>query len=144
MTRKSFQQWLATYGKAWQEADSTVLSKLFTKDAVYRATPLLDPFRGLDEIEDYWKSFAQRQKNVQFIFEVIGMPRPGTGLATWRTKFTRPWGTLVLVEGVLLADFTPDGLCERVSQWYQRDEPLWSVLRRRETFGSTVAIWSGV
>lgn len=67
MTKEQARSILETYGKAWQEQDSELITSIFTEDAIYQEGPFAVPMQGRDAIKNYWlKKVVQEQKDIHF------------------------------------------------------------------------------
>ncbi len=118
-----FKTWLEAYGNAWRTGDPAAAVKLFSQDARYEETPFDVPIVGRDAIHRYWLEGANRsQRDVAFSFQIITV-QGSTGTARWQAKFIRvPSGTLVELDGVLIAGFSGKGTCIRFQEWWHRRE----------------------
>ena len=120
-TVEQFTQWLRAYQSAWEGRDSAAAAKLFSDDARYFWTPLAPPQQGPGEIAAAWEQAVSQQRDVRFTFHVFGVS-DATGMATWRADFTRlPDQFRVRIEGVLSAEFSPDGRCRVFREWWHSE-----------------------
>lgn len=55
-----------TYKTAWERQDDSLLTGIFSDDAIYIEKPN-HTFRGISDIQRYWRENAIRQKNVTFM-----------------------------------------------------------------------------
>jgi hypothetical protein len=51
MTRDDLNRWVDAYEAAWRSGDG--VDELFTADARYRSAPFLEPYAGIDAIEEF-------------------------------------------------------------------------------------------
>jgi ketosteroid isomerase-like protein len=69
-----FEEWLDTYGEAWQEGDAQAAIDLFSDSAEYYETPFDEPMVGKEAIHKYWSEGAgESQRDVRFVYEVIAV-----------------------------------------------------------------------
>ncbi len=54
MTRDQVLEWVAGYQRAWRSGDLEAVTRLFTPDAHYRASPYEDPEIGHAAIQAFW------------------------------------------------------------------------------------------
>ena len=129
---------MAAYKRAWEESDEHRLASLFVADGVYRNTPFAEQ-RGHDAIRAYWQR-TKLQGGVRVDYDVLHRGEHG-GIAHWRTTYQvtydelfRIWaastGTNALprregdplprlvLDGVAVARFDPDGLCREFRIWW--------------------------
>jgi hypothetical protein len=122
LTREGFRAWLEAYGRAWEGRDPGAAAGLFAEEATYQETPFDAPLRGRDAIRGYWAEVPRSQEAIRFGFDVAAVSGE-SGIALWRASFTRvPSGRRVDLDGVLLATFGADGLCESFREWWHRRE----------------------
>ncbi len=118
--------WIERYGRAWETADEELIVSLFAPDATYRASPFREPFRGHDQIREYWRRGAgnQRETRVQMGSPVIDGDRVA---AEWWTTMIDD-GEEVTLPGCLLLRFRGDGLCVELREYWNvepgRREPF--------------------
>lgn len=129
---------MAAYKRAWEESDEHRLASLFAPDGVYRNTPFAEQ-RGHDAIRAYWQR-TKLQSDIRVDYDVLQRSEHG-GIAHWRTTYQvtsdelfRIWaastGTNALprregdplprlvLDGVAVARFDPDGLCREFRIWW--------------------------
>ena len=108
--------WIVSYGRAWETADEDLIASLFTEDASYRSSPFREPFSGHDEIRAYWRRGAGTQRDVH-----VQMGRPfsdGTRVAVeWWTTMVDERGEVTL-PGCLLLRFASDGRCSDLREYW--------------------------
>jgi ketosteroid isomerase-like protein len=123
ITIDQFSKWLEEYGSAWQTGDVQSVVTLFAHNARYEETPFDAPMIGREAIARYWDEGANKsQKEIRFHHQILAV-LGATGLATWQASFIRvPSGIHVDLDGVLAADFTPEGTCVRFREWWHRVE----------------------
>lgn len=120
---EAFAAWLRRYGEAWIDRDPAAAVRLFTDDAAYHETPFDPPMLGSEAIRRYWADGAQAsQRDVTFSAQAVGVDAQ-IGYARWQASFVRlPLGSLVELDGVLAARFSPDGRCCEFREWWHRRE----------------------
>lgn len=123
MSLNDFEEWLVSYGAAWQSGDAEAAVRLFADDAMYFENPFVDPMVGKNSIHRYWiEGASQSQKDVQFSHRAIAFVA-GKGLAQWKASFVRvPSGNQVELDGFLLAEFDASGKCTLFREWWHRRE----------------------
>jgi SnoaL-like protein len=58
MTLQAFDDWLHSYGRAWESRNPQAAADLFAEDGSYQVTPFLEPMRGKPAILEYWTHVA--------------------------------------------------------------------------------------
>ena len=113
--------WIAAYGRAWEEGDPDAVVTLFTEDASYRSSPFREPNLGQEGIRAYWVRAAGKQEGVQ-----VRMGEPvvdGNVVAVeWWTTMDDPDDGEITLPGCLLLQFAPVGRCYDLREyWNVRD-----------------------
>jgi ketosteroid isomerase-like protein len=117
--------WLARYGRAWEEGDVEGIGLLFTEDARYRETPFAPPMEGREAIRRYWREgAAEAQTDVRFtatVWAVKGMDCYSHWQATLRRTGTEE---PVALDGAFRLVFARDAtgglLCASLEEWWHR------------------------
>jgi AraC-like DNA-binding protein/nuclear transport factor 2 (NTF2) superfamily protein len=102
-------EWVESYRQAWIRRDPEAAAALFTEDATYREDILQEPNTGRSGIVDYWTRVTAAQSEVQ-----VRMGKPfvdGNRVAVefWTNMLVD--GDPATIPGILLLDFTDEGLC---------------------------------
>jgi ketosteroid isomerase-like protein len=67
LTRELAESVIAKYKDAWERQDPDAILEIFTSDAIYHERVLKEPFRGRNEIRQYWKTkVVEGQANIEF------------------------------------------------------------------------------
>ncbi len=108
--------WIEGYRQAWESRDPEAAAGLFTSDATYRSNIFEEPHRGREGVREYWSAVTASQSDV-----TVRMGRPfadGLRVAVefWTTMAVD--GDPVTLPGCLLLDFTEDGLCRRLREYW--------------------------
>lgn len=117
--------WLEGYEEAWETLDPDKAAALFTEDATYLENPYADPYQGRQGIREYWATVTSDQQDVDFTYEILAVSG-NTGIAHWHSEFTqKSSGSGVILDGVFVLEFTPEGLCRSLKEWWhvQVDAP---------------------
>lgn len=118
MTEQELRTWLDAYGGAWETADPDAAMQLFTEDARYYETPFEEPLLGREGVRSYWALATGTQRDISFTYEILAA-LPRRGMAWWSAEFTRrATGEHIQLDGVLVLDFTDDGLCRVLREWW--------------------------
>jgi ketosteroid isomerase-like protein len=123
LSRETFQNWVQSYGEAWEGRDAKAASALFSYDALYYWTPFDEPKRGREGIAAAWQEATSRQRNVTFSYEVLAVTG-GTRIARWHTSLERSaTARRVELDGILAAEFDSDSACcRRFREWWHSTE----------------------
>jgi ketosteroid isomerase-like protein len=123
MDEQSLQGWLNAYGRAWETRDPRSVGELFSEDATYQETPFVAPLRGRAAVRQYWEDKVEKsQENVQFESEVLAVAGDHA-IAHWRASFVRvKSGKQVRLDGIFLLTFDADGRCQKLQEWWVRQE----------------------
>jgi len=110
--------WLDGYKSAWEMRDADAAAALFTADASYREQPYSSPFEGRSSIRQYWSEVTSDQRDVEFRYEIL-TTYGHTAIAHWTARFRNASnGTQVMLEGLFLLEFSKDGLCSSLKEWW--------------------------
>src|SRR5580704_17313248 len=82
MTLQTFDDWLDSYGRAWESRNPQASADLFAEDGTYQVTPFLEPMCGKQAILEYWTHVAQTQQNIHLGYEILAVT-PDLGIAHW-------------------------------------------------------------
>jgi SnoaL-like domain len=112
-------EWIAAYGRAWEERDAEAAAALFSDDSIYRDHPLGPPHLGADGVRKYWSDVTATQAGVTVRF---GTPVVSPGERRAAVEF---WvnmenaGSEVTLTGILMLRFEPGGRCEELREaWH--------------------------
>lgn len=118
VTNETFENWLTTYGAAWEARDPDAAVRIFSPGARYHWTPFGPPQVGHDEIAAAWGAATSRQQDIRFRFTIWSVADM-RGIAHWNARFKRiDTGSPVEIDGVLLAEFDAAGLCHLFREWW--------------------------
>jgi hypothetical protein len=115
--------WLVSYGRAWQARDPIAFSELFSPDAAYYWTPFREPQLGRQAIAWAVGAAFSGQRDIHFSSRLLaGSVAPF--VAHWRCEFIRiSSGRRVTVDGIFVLRFDDQGQCEELREWWHSDEP---------------------
>ena len=109
-------EWVKSYRKAWETADTDLLLTLFTEDASYRSNPFEEPHVGHDGIRAYWDGVTSQQRDAR-----VSMGKPfvdGDRVAVeWWTRMVSE-GEEVTLPGCLVLRFEADGRCSDLREYW--------------------------
>lgn len=116
------ENWLRSYGEAWETFDSDRVVAIFAAEASYRDNAFKPAMVGHDAIRNYWGWAAANQRDVKFESTLWGVSGP-TAFAHWAAEFTEAGsGKRAKLDGVFHLKFrqSPDGglLCEELLEWW--------------------------
>jgi len=118
LTAAKVDTWLQGYKTAWETRDAGKAAALFSEDATYRDEAFAEPYQGRAGIRKYWTDVTSDQKDVNFTYEVLAVTG-NTGIAHWHSELTQPSsGSKVILDGMFVLDFAPDGLCKSLQEWW--------------------------
>ena len=107
---------LGCYKQAWETHDSTLLEKCFSDDAIYQEKPG-NILNGLKEIQGYWETLAQTQRNVKFVVKEI-MHCGRVTVVEWVSEFDRvDIGESWELEGVMFLELQA-GKIHRLKEYF--------------------------
>ena len=123
MTKAEFEDWLRSYGRAWESRDPEAAATLFTKDARYHETPFGEPVLGRDGIHEYWAAATVKQRDVRFSYEILCIQEE-LGIARWSADYLRhPEGEGARLNGIFVLKFDGAGLCQELREWWHKFGP---------------------
>ncbi len=112
-------EWIASYGRAWEDRDAEAAAALFTSDALYRDHPLGSPHVGHDGVRSYWANVTstQDQVSVRFGTPVVSPDERRAAVEWWVTMLNG--GSEVTLTGILVLRFAGDGRCQELREaWH--------------------------
>ena len=109
-------EWVAAYGRAWEDGDPDAAVALFTDDAVYRSHTSREPNRGRDGIHAYWTEATSDQADVDVEFGQPIVAGRRVAVEWWATM--RVGGEELTLPGCLVLRFDEDGLCEELREYW--------------------------
>lgn len=114
------EDWLDRYRQAWIDRDPDAVAPLFTEDAVYREQPYEEPYRGRAAIREYWATVTATQEDVELVYGTPVSAGSKTAVEWWVTM--RNGGADVTLAGEFMLDFTDDGLCRELREYWHFGE----------------------
>jgi hypothetical protein len=70
----------------------------------------------------YWQAVPEGQTDITFRYQILAVQAP-TVIAHWNASFTRTAnGTRVKLDGVFVLEFTVEGRCRTLREWWHREE----------------------
>jgi hypothetical protein len=122
ITHEAAEVWLTKYGQAWEKRAPQLAAALFSEDCRYFETPFSEPATGPDGVLKYWQAVPQGQTDIAFCFRILAVQAP-TVIAHWSASLRRTAnGTRVKLDGVFVLEFTDEGRCRTLREWWHRDE----------------------
>jgi len=120
MDRETFNNWLASYGRAWTSRNPEVAASLYADDATYQVTPFDEPLRGRAAIHEYWAGVAKTEEKIQFDYEILAVTAEH-GIARWSASFVRvPPGLQTRLDGIFLISLDDEGRCKSLQEWWHK------------------------
>jgi len=109
LDEKTFNRWLQTYFRAWEEGAPQLVAETFAPDGEYNETPFTGHMRGWEEIAAYWRKGAGgSQENVVSSFQILSVEK-NRGYARWQTSFDRKGKNIhVELDGVMEVIFNSE------------------------------------
>jgi hypothetical protein len=122
MTLQAFDDWLHSYGQAWESRNPQAAADLYADDGTYQVTPFLEPMRGKPAIFEYWTHVAQTQQNIQFGYEILAVT-PEHGIARWWASFVIvPPSLNTKLDGIFLISLDETGRCHSLREWWHKQQ----------------------
>jgi uncharacterized protein (TIGR02246 family) len=122
MTLQAFDDWLDSYGRAWESRNARAAADLYAEDGTYQVTPFLEPMRGKQAIFEYWTHVAQTQQNIQFEYEILAVT-PEHGIVHWWASFVIiPPGLQTKLDGIFLISLDENGRCHSLREWWHKQQ----------------------
>jgi hypothetical protein len=122
MERGRVDEWLETYRRAWEEADTPAVLGLFTAGATYRSHPLRPAHTGHDGVGAYWDRATADQRDVRVRFGDPIVDGDRVAAEWWATMHAG--GDPVTLVGCLLLAFAADGRCQALRECWNLSERL--------------------
>jgi len=122
MTLQAFDDWLDSYGQAWERRNPQAAADLFAEDGTYQVTPFLEPMRGKQAILEYWTNVAQTQQDIHFGYEILAVT-PEHGIARWWASFVLvPPGLQTKLDGIFLISLDENSRCHSLREWWHKQQ----------------------
>jgi hypothetical protein len=122
MTLQAFDDWLHSYGQAWESRNPQAAADLYADDGTYQVTPFLEPMCGKQAILEYWTHVAQTQQNIQFGYEILAVT-PEHGIARWWASFVIvPPSLNTKLDGIFLISLDETGRCRSLREWWHKQQ----------------------
>jgi hypothetical protein len=122
MTLQAFDDWLDSYGHAWETRNAQAAAGLYAEDGTYQVTPFLEPMRGKQAILEYWAHVAHTQQNIQFGYEILAVT-PEQGIARWWASFVIiPPGLQTKLDGIFLISLDENARCRSLREWWHKQQ----------------------
>lgn len=111
-------EWVEGYREAWEHRDGGAFAALFTDDAVYRAHPTREAYRGRDAIRDYSNASTATQDNIKVTVRREPLVVGHHAVVEWVATLEHEGEETTLL-GCMILDFMPDtGLCRELREYY--------------------------
>jgi hypothetical protein len=119
--RRTLEDWLSRYGRAWETADPDAAAELFTEDATYRESPFDEVMEGREAIRRYWQEIPKTQRDISFGWEIVGTD---PFVVRWRASYVRLRDRArITLDGVFLLGFDEtSGGCRTLREWWHLRE----------------------
>jgi len=122
ITEHQFEDWLKSYGAAWEAKNGEAYSALFEDDALYYWTPFEDPKKGRREIKEAFARAGAGQQEIDFGARILYV-QAQLGVAHWSCAFTRKEiGARVHIDGICVVQFAEGGKALSFREWWHCDE----------------------
>jgi hypothetical protein len=113
MTLQAFDDWLHSYGHAWESRNPQAAADLYADDGTYHVTPFVEPMRGRPAILEYWTNVAHTEQNIT----------PEKGIARWWSSFLIvPPGLHTKLDGIFLISLDENGRCRSLREWWHKQQ----------------------
>jgi ketosteroid isomerase-like protein len=112
-------EWIAAYGRAWEERDADAAAEIFTPDALYRSNPYAPAHEGRDGVHAYWSDATQTQADVtvRWGVPIVSADAGRAAVEFWVTM--ENGGADVTLTGILYLLFAEDGRCRELREaWH--------------------------
>jgi hypothetical protein len=109
---EAFTAWLTAFGDAWEAADASELTPLFTVGATYAPDPFADVVRGRRKIVTWFGESFGGWPGATFSAQVLGVGDT-YGVAHWRVSSAER-----AMDGVWVVALDARGRCESLRQWW--------------------------
>jgi len=116
---EGFARWLAAYTAALSDTSWPACAKLFSEDAVFLPTPFDSPIRGGEAIAAHLRAFWGRFERLKASAEAIAPGWAHWHVAGYLEALEEPFQ----FDGILNAEFGPDGACTRLVLWTETLSP---------------------
>ena len=108
---EAFSAWLTAFGNAWEAADASRLSALFTVGASFAPDPFADAVRGRRQLLAFFAELFGEWPGASFSAQVLGVGDT-YGVAHWRVASAEH-----ARDGGWVAALDARGRCESLREW---------------------------
>ncbi len=109
-------EWVAAYGKAWNERDADLAASIFAEQSAYYDHLLQPPHVGREGVAEYWRTVTASQSEVNCLMgEPIVM---GNRFAVEFWTRMKADGADATVAGCMLMRLDGEGLCEELREYW--------------------------
>jgi hypothetical protein len=115
VTRDELRRWVDAYEAAWRSGDG--VEELFTADARYRSAPFLEPYAGIDAIEEFWRRETDPGEQFTMRSEIVAV-EGDTGVVRLDVSYTAPERRVY--KDLWIVTLDGDGRCAAFEEW-----PFW-------------------
>jgi ketosteroid isomerase-like protein len=117
----TIKQVMKRYGSAWQRRDTNLLLSCFTKNGIYQESPLAKPYKGHQEISNFWDTVVVNEtQKITFKLKRCYLCSDGkTGFAEWECK-NKYRGEQTHMAGIMLLKMKGDKISYLNEYWNTR------------------------
>jgi hypothetical protein len=115
MTRDELTRWIDAYEAAWRSGEG--VDRLFTPDARYRSSPYIEPYTGIDAIQEFWRQETDEGEAFTVDHEIVAV-EDDTGVVRLEVEYTAPRHRQYRDLWIVTLD--RDGRCTAFEEW-----PFW-------------------
>ena len=119
MTDAAFDKWLAAWADALSHGNWPACAELFSEDGIFLPTPFDSPIRGGEAIAAHLGAFWGRFGRLNASAESIAPGWAHWHVAGYLEALEEPFQ----FDGILKAEFGPDGACTRLVLWTETLSP---------------------
>jgi hypothetical protein len=114
MDRKTVENWVEGYLRAWISNEPDQIGQLFTEAAVYYTGPFDEPWIGREAIVHGWLGRKDEPGTFSFQYEVLAAAER-LGVVQGRTKYFQPEREFA---NLWVIRFDEQGRCEQFTEWW--------------------------
>jgi uncharacterized protein (TIGR02246 family) len=113
--RRTFEQWIADYERAWRSPGTEMLAGLFADDATYSAAPFEDTLAGRAAIAAFWEQAREGPDESFTLTSELVAVDGDTAVARLEVVYAGPPERRYRDLWVVVLD--ADGRCSRFEEW---------------------------
>lgn len=112
---KNYDLWLHEFMESWKNLEGIKTTELFSKDVKYYESPMGEPCKTWEEVEDLWRVVNYNQKVQSYSFEILCQTED-LAIVNWQMERTMN-GVPQKIDGIFQISLNDDNKLTFFKQW---------------------------